>query len=164
MALSSFAEPICAGSPASCMTPRFGWLAPACTEVGRICALRPQIFTCEVAHLPSMGRGSHRYDHIPEAKLAREAEMSYATLAFVTDYDCWHETEAAVSVETIVHSCSRTRSWPSASTVRPLHIFPSSVEALIVMHCEAIITNPSVIPTHIKAKPGAADRQVYPGG
>jgi 5'-methylthioadenosine phosphorylase len=40
--------------------------------------------------------------NLPEAKLAREAEMSYATIALVTDYDCWHETEAAVSVETIV--------------------------------------------------------------
>ncbi|MGD9852450.1 MAG: S-methyl-5'-thioadenosine phosphorylase [Nitrospirales bacterium] len=36
--------------------------------------------------------------NIPEAKLAREAELCYATLALVTDYDCWHETEEAVSV------------------------------------------------------------------
>lgn len=40
--------------------------------------------------------------NLPEAKLAREAEMSYATIALVTDYDCWHDTEAAVNVETIV--------------------------------------------------------------
>jgi 5'-methylthioadenosine phosphorylase len=41
---------------------------------------------------------------IPEAKLAREAEIHYATLAFVTDYDVWHETEAAVSVELVVQN------------------------------------------------------------
>ncbi len=40
--------------------------------------------------------------NIPEAKLAREAEMCYATLALVTDYDCWHETEEAVSVGAIL--------------------------------------------------------------
>lgn len=40
--------------------------------------------------------------NIPEAKLAREAELCYATLALVTDYDCWHETEAAVSVGAIL--------------------------------------------------------------
>lgn len=39
---------------------------------------------------------------LPEAKLAREAELPYATVALVTDYDCWHETEAAVSVESVL--------------------------------------------------------------
>jgi 5'-methylthioadenosine phosphorylase len=38
----------------------------------------------------------------PEAQLAREAEMSYAVMAHVTDYDVWHETEEAVSVEAVV--------------------------------------------------------------
>lgn len=39
---------------------------------------------------------------LPEAKLAREAEICYATLAFVTDYDVWHETTEPVTVEMIV--------------------------------------------------------------
>jgi 5'-methylthioadenosine phosphorylase len=39
---------------------------------------------------------------LPEAKLAREAEICYATLAFVTDYDCWHESAEPVSVEMVV--------------------------------------------------------------
>jgi len=39
---------------------------------------------------------------MPEAKLAREAELPYATLALSTDYDCWHESEEAVSVEAVV--------------------------------------------------------------
>lgn len=41
---------------------------------------------------------------IPEAKLAREAEMCYATLALVTDYDVWHVSEEAVSVELVVQN------------------------------------------------------------
>ena len=40
--------------------------------------------------------------NMPEAKLAREAEMCYATVAMVTDYDCWHEAHEAVTVETII--------------------------------------------------------------
>jgi 5'-methylthioadenosine phosphorylase len=40
--------------------------------------------------------------NMPEAKLAREAELPYASVAMVTDYDCWHETEAAVDVAQIV--------------------------------------------------------------
>ncbi len=39
---------------------------------------------------------------LPEARLAREAELPYATLALVTDYDCWHEAEASVSAEGVV--------------------------------------------------------------
>lgn len=40
--------------------------------------------------------------NLPEAKLAREAELCYATVALATDYDCWHETEDAVTVESIL--------------------------------------------------------------
>ena len=40
--------------------------------------------------------------NLQEAKLAREAEICYATLALVTDYDCWHPDHDAVSVETVI--------------------------------------------------------------
>ena len=40
--------------------------------------------------------------NLQEAKLAREAEMSYATLALVTDYDCWHEEHDAVSAHSVI--------------------------------------------------------------
>jgi 5'-methylthioadenosine phosphorylase len=39
---------------------------------------------------------------VPEAQLAREAEICYATMAHVTDYDCWHEEEEAVNVEMLI--------------------------------------------------------------
>ncbi|HTO10986.1 MAG TPA: S-methyl-5'-thioadenosine phosphorylase [Candidatus Binatia bacterium] len=42
--------------------------------------------------------------NMPEAKLAREAELCYATLALVTDYDVWHETHDAVSVEAVIQN------------------------------------------------------------
>ncbi|HEY0205755.1 MAG TPA: S-methyl-5'-thioadenosine phosphorylase, partial [Acetobacteraceae bacterium] len=40
--------------------------------------------------------------NMPEAKLAREAELCYATAAMVTDYDCWHDGHEAVTVESVV--------------------------------------------------------------
>jgi 5'-methylthioadenosine phosphorylase len=40
--------------------------------------------------------------NLPEAKLAREAEICYATVALSTDYDCWHETEEDVTVEAVM--------------------------------------------------------------
>ena len=40
--------------------------------------------------------------NLPEAKLAREAEICYGTIAFVTDYDCWHQEAEDVSVTDIL--------------------------------------------------------------
>ena len=40
--------------------------------------------------------------NLPEARLAREAEIAYATIALATDYDCWHQSEEAVSVEAVL--------------------------------------------------------------
>jgi 5'-methylthioadenosine phosphorylase len=40
--------------------------------------------------------------NMPEAKLAREAEICYATVAMVTDYDCWHEEHAHVDVASVI--------------------------------------------------------------
>lgn len=45
--------------------------------------------------------------NLQEAKLAREAEICYATLALVTDYDCWHEDHDAVSVVTVVDNLNK---------------------------------------------------------
>ena len=39
---------------------------------------------------------------LPEAKLAREAEICYATMAWITDYDCWHETSESVTVDIVI--------------------------------------------------------------
>ena len=40
--------------------------------------------------------------NMPEAKLAREAEICYATVAMVTDYDCWHDEHAHVDVASVI--------------------------------------------------------------
>ena len=46
---------------------------------------------------------------MPEAKLAREAELPFATLALATDYDCWHESEEDVSVEAVIATLDQER-------------------------------------------------------
>jgi len=50
----------------------------------------PAFSTKAESHLYQLG-GDCDCDQLPEAKLAREAEIAYATLALVTDYDCWHQ-------------------------------------------------------------------------
>jgi len=45
--------------------------------------------------------------NLPEAKLAREAEIAYATLALVTDYDCWHPDHDSVTVEMVINNLQK---------------------------------------------------------
>lgn len=68
-----------------------------------ICIEGPQFSTrAESKIYRSWGVDVIGMTNIPEAKLAREAEICYATLALSTDYDCWHETEESVTVEMII--------------------------------------------------------------
>lgn len=63
----------------------------------------PQFSTRAESHLyRSWGCSVIGMTNMPEAKLAREAELCYATVAMVTDYDCWHEDHEAVTVDQIV--------------------------------------------------------------
>ena len=48
--------------------------------------------------------------NLQEAKLAREAEICYVTMALVTDYDCWHESHESVTVEMIVDNLQQNSS------------------------------------------------------
>ncbi len=68
-----------------------------------LCMEGPQFSTfAESSLYRSWGVSVIGMTNFPEARLAREAELPYATLAMVTDYDCWHETHEAVTVEAVV--------------------------------------------------------------
>jgi 5'-methylthioadenosine phosphorylase len=68
-----------------------------------LCMEGPAFSTKAESHVyRSWGMDIIGMTNLQEAKLAREAEICYATLALVTDYDCWHEAHEAVSVETVV--------------------------------------------------------------
>lgn len=68
----------------------------------------PQFSTKAEANLHrSWGADVIGMTNVPEAKLAREAEMCYVTVAMVTDYDCWHPTHDSVTVEQIVGYLTR---------------------------------------------------------
>lgn len=65
-----------------------------------VCIEGPQFSSMAESHwLRSMGADIVGMTNMPEAKLAREAQMAYATLAMVTDYDCWHPREPNVSAD-----------------------------------------------------------------
>jgi len=68
-----------------------------------ICIEGPQFSTRAESRLyRSWGVSVIGMTNLPEARLAREAEISYATLALATDYDCWHEGEADVTVDAVI--------------------------------------------------------------
>jgi 5'-methylthioadenosine phosphorylase len=90
---------------------------------------------------------------VPEVFLAREAGMSYGTMAHVTDYDVWHETEAPVTVDVVVRQLLANADVAKSAVVnavRKLRSAPPSPYADALR--DAIITNRAAIPTEVKAK------------
>jgi 5'-methylthioadenosine phosphorylase len=91
--------------------------------------------------------------NLQEAKLAREAEICYSTLALVTDYDCWHPDHASVTVDLIVANLLQ-----NAKTAQ--QVIANAVARLpITRDCEcatalatAIITRPEHVPAATKAR------------
>ncbi|NLS76613.1 MAG: S-methyl-5'-thioadenosine phosphorylase [Chloroflexi bacterium] len=88
---------------------------------------------------------------IPEAKLAREAEICYACMAHVTDYDVWHETEEPVSVDMLIGNLTAN----AAVTKRAIEVLVSMIPAARECDCgsalaTAMITNRDVIPQRVK--------------
>ena len=68
-----------------------------------VCMEGPQFSTlAESLTYRQLGYSVIGMTNMPEAKLAREAEISYATVAMVTDYDCWHPDHEAVTVQDII--------------------------------------------------------------
>jgi 5'-methylthioadenosine phosphorylase len=90
---------------------------------------------------------------IPEAFLAREAGISYATMGHVTDYDAWHETEAPVTVEMVVRQLLANAEAAKASVVnavRALKGAPPSPYADVLR--DAIITHRAAVPPEVVAR------------
>ena len=90
---------------------------------------------------------------VPEAQLAREAGMSYATMAHVTDYDVWHETEEPVTVDAVIrvllHNAEVAKT-AVRNAVRLLSTAGPSPQADALK--DAIITDRSRIPAQTKTR------------
>lgn len=91
--------------------------------------------------------------NMPEAKLAREAELCYATLALVTDYDVWHEAHAAVSVEAVVANLRRNVELARTILRRvvPLVALPRTCPCPSLLR-HAVITAPRAFPPATRRK------------
>jgi 5'-methylthioadenosine phosphorylase len=94
--------------------------------------------------------------NLPEAKLAREAEIAYATLALVTDYDCWHPDHDSVTVDMVIGNLQRNgvnAQKVIQETVKRLSENPPTSEAHSALKY-AILTNLANAPAATKEKLG----------
>ena len=94
--------------------------------------------------------------NLPEAKLAREAEIAYATLALVTDYDCWHPDHDSVTVEMVIgnlHKNAVNAQEVIKETVKRLSANPPASDAHSALKY-AILTNLEKAPIATKEKLG----------
>lgn len=89
----------------------------------------------------------------PEAFLAREAGMSYATMAHVTDYDVWHETEASVTVEMVIRQLLANTEVAKGSVVNAIRALRGAPPSPYADALEsAIITQPAMVPPEARAR------------
>jgi 5'-methylthioadenosine phosphorylase len=117
-----------------------------------VCMEGPQFSTLAESQLyRSWGMDIIGMTNLQEAKLAREAEMCYTTIALVTDYDCWHPDHDSVTVEMVMSTLSK-----NAATAQ--QIIAGAVERLpFERTCEcasalkyALVTRPGMIPDQVK--------------
>ncbi len=149
----AFAHPICADLS--------GIAADSATTVGAtvhrggtyVNMEGPQFSTLAESRLyRSWGMDVIGMTNLQEAKLAREAEICYATLALVTDYDCWHPDHDSVTVDLIISNLMQnavTAQKTIAETVGRLAGRPRTCACRDAL-ATAIITRPEHVPANIK--------------
>ncbi len=132
----------------------------ACTKVGAtvhkggtyVCMEGPQFSTLAESKLyRSWGMDIIGMTNLQEAKLAREAEICYATIALVTDYDCWHPEHDSVTVDMIIQNLvanAKTAQQVIAEAVSNLPYERKCECANALQH--AILTRPDVVPERVK--------------
>jgi 5'-methylthioadenosine phosphorylase len=117
-----------------------------------VCMEGPQFSTLAESKLyRAWGMDIIGMTNLQEAKLAREAEICYTTIALVTDYDCWHPDHDSVTVEMVMSTLSK-----NAATAQ--RILAGAVERLPYERtCEcasalryALVTRPEMVPDQIK--------------
>jgi 5'-methylthioadenosine phosphorylase len=120
-----------------------------------VCMEGPAFSTKAESHLyRSWGASVIGMTNLPEAKLAREAEIAYATLALVTDYDCWHPDHDSVTVEMVIGNLTKNAINAQKvirETVRRLHQSPPPSDAHDALKY-AILTPLNKVPEATKTK------------
>jgi 5'-methylthioadenosine phosphorylase len=154
----TFAEPFCSTLS--------GLLLEAASELGDVKVHTGGTYVCMEGPLFSTKAESRAYRSwgmdiigmtaLPEAKLAREAELCYATIACVTDYDCWHESEESVTVEMVINNLSANiqnaqRILRSVAQKIPVDRSVNTCECPSAL-ATAVMTDRATLPLELKEK------------
>jgi 5'-methylthioadenosine phosphorylase len=159
-----FAQPFC--EPLRLLT------ASAAEKVGArvhrggtyVCMEGPQFSTLAESNLyRSWGAHIIGMTNLQEAKLAREAEICYTTMALVTDYDCWHPDHDAVTVEMIIGNLTQNAKVAQQVIAEAVGAYRGRQHC----HCgsalaTAIITRPEAVPDAIKRELAPLIRKYIP--
>jgi 5'-methylthioadenosine phosphorylase len=149
----AFAQPFCPVLSVS--------LADACGEAGAtfhrggtyVCIEGPQFSTRAESELyRSWDMDLVGMTNLQEAKLAREAELCYATLAMVTDYDCWHPDHDSVTADQIIANLVKNAATAKAvlrAALRKLPASPRTCDCACALK-QALVTAPELVPAAVK--------------
>jgi 5'-methylthioadenosine phosphorylase len=119
-----------------------------------VCMEGPQFSTRAESNLyRSWGADIIGMTNVQEAKLAREAEICYATMAMVTDYDCWHESHDAVTVDQVIAVLHQNSANAALAVKGAVASMPKERTCACATALKfAILTSPEAIPAATKAK------------
>ncbi|MCP9451225.1 MAG: S-methyl-5'-thioadenosine phosphorylase [Nitrospira sp.] len=160
----AFGEPVCAALSDNLVASARSLGATVHAGGTYVCIEGPQFSTKSESRLyRQWGADIIGMTNMPEAKLAREAELCYATLALVTDYDCWHATEEAVTVDAILAMLHRNVEL-AKRVLREAIPRAVAMEACVCQHAldHAIVTDRKKIPLPLKRKLALLTRRVWP--
>ncbi len=148
----AFAHPFCAGLSRV--------LSEACVDAGArhhdggsyVCIEGPQFSTLAESKLyRSWGMDLVGMTNMQEARLAREAEICYATLAMVTDFDCWHPEHDAVTAEQIIANLGKNAATAKAVLRAALARLPIARECECASALKyALVTPAELVPSQVK--------------
>jgi 5'-methylthioadenosine phosphorylase len=148
-----------------------GFAHPVCSELGRhicdaatavgatvhprgtyVCMEGPQFSTLAESMLyRSWGMDVIGMTNLQEAKLAREAEICYSTIALVTDYDCWHPAHDSVNVEMIIVNLTQNAAMAQRIIAETVGHLPPARTCACGRALEAsIITRPEHVPAQVR--------------
>ena len=150
----SFADPICSQLADQVETAAGNIELPIKRGGTYVCMEGPAFSTRGESRLyRSWGMDLIGMTNLQEARLAREAEICYVTIAMVTDYDCWHQEEAPVTVETLIGYLTQNSENAQHLVKEIVQIVPGKVDCACHHALEqAILTPAEHIPDETKVK------------
>jgi 5'-methylthioadenosine phosphorylase len=150
----SFADPVCADLSAALAVAAESTGAKVHRGGAYVCIDGPQFSTrAESLVYRSWGVSVIGMTAMPEAKLAREAELPFATLALATDYDCWHASEEDVSVEAVVATLKKNVGFAKKTIAAVTRNLPDPQKSKATGALKmAVMTSPDRIPVETKKK------------